>query len=126
MGSDPNAVDSVGGKEDFGVSADPQDRAEQEIVSREIKSQDPGGGTVRSSANVGDRTSGVGGNASGPGSSSGGDLDPSIVGVGTHGAGVSQSGPDDRLDTADVSTDPVSEFNAGADAKKRPGSRSRR
>ena len=75
VGSNPDAAKDVAGEGDFGVSAanTEGDRMTREYVSGETRKQDPGHGTTRSHDN--DRTSGVGGNDSGPGSSSGGDLD---------------------------------------------------
>src|SRR5690242_5138887 len=79
VGSDPNAARSVGGKGDFGVPETGRER-DRQYVSQETKSQDPGG--IPAHSGVDDRVTGVGGNSSGVGSSSGGDIDTDIVGVG--------------------------------------------
>jgi hypothetical protein len=50
--------------------------------------------TTQPRAGAESRVAGVGGQEAGPGSYSGGDIDPSIVGVGTGGTGVSQAGPE--------------------------------
>lgn len=101
VGSDPRAAKSVGGKGDFGVPESGRER-DRQYVSQETKSQDPGG--IPAHSGVDDRVTGVGGNASGIGSSSGGDIDTDIIGVGTGGTTVSQAGPDDRRDGADIVT----------------------
>lgn len=102
VGSDPQAAAKFGGKNDFGVPETGHER-DREYVSHNTKRSDPGAQLPRGGA-LGDRTEGVGGFAAGPGSSSGGDLDPDIVGVGTGGSGISQAGPDDRTEGADMIT----------------------
>jgi hypothetical protein len=81
VGSDPDAARTVAGEGDFGIHAD--DRTERNYASQQTKKQDPGHGTQRSHDNL--RTSGVGGNDSGRGSSSGGDVDTgadALIGLG--------------------------------------------
>ena len=102
VGSNPEAAKNFGSKKDFGASE--SDPIEREYASRAARSQDPGGEPGRA-GNDGERIEGVGGNASGPGASSGGDLDPDTVGVGFEGDGVATSGkihepvgPDDAVD----------------------------
>jgi hypothetical protein len=102
VGSDPDAAHHVGGAGDFGVRAD--NRIGREYASREIKQQDPTNEVARSGGpeqpdDQGSRTSGVGGNASGVGSSSGGDIDPDYTGVI---GSFAQAGPDDRTDGPDM------------------------
>jgi hypothetical protein len=92
VGSDPRAVRKVGGKRDFGVPETGRER-DRAYVSQETKANDPGAMPERS-ANPGNRVTGVGGNASGVGSSSGGDIDTDLIGVGAGGSGLAQSGPD--------------------------------
>lgn len=75
---------------DFGVPAAGGTGIEREYVSENTKQSDPGAAQPAASE-MGDRTAGVGGKYSGPGSASGGDLDTDIVGVGD-GRGVSTSG----------------------------------
>jgi hypothetical protein len=102
-GSSVEDARAVGGKGDFGVRED--NVAERTYTSENTKRSDPGGAPARSGSDD-SRTSGVGGNESGAGSSSGGDLDTDIVGVGT-GIGVAASGkiheppgPDDATGTS--------------------------
>ena len=103
-GSSLEAARAQGGKGDFGVEE--SDVINRTYTSMNTKRSDPGAAVARSSPDEGNRVTGAGGNQSGPGSSSGGDLDPDIVGVGT-GAGVSASGqvdepsgPDDAQQTS--------------------------
>jgi len=118
VGSSRRAARSVGGKNDFGVSAGEEThRQERLYVSAETKHSDPGGRQPRSSTLMGNRVAGAGGPDAGPGSNSGGDIDTDIIGVGTGGSGVAQSGPD-RTEGADISTDPVNEFASGPPAKR--------
>ena len=94
---------AVGGKGDFGV---PESNViERTYTSTNTKRSDRGGATARAGSDE-SRTSGVGGRESGPGSSSGGDLDPDVIGLGT-GAGIAASGkihepagPDDATGTS--------------------------
>ena len=88
-GSSVEDARAVGGKGDFGVP-------ESNVVGRtytstNTKRADRGNAPPRGGADE-SRTTGVGGNASGDGSSSGGDLDTDIVGVGTDGTGIAASG----------------------------------
>ena len=80
VGSDPDAAGKVVAQHDFG--APEGDPIEREYASREARRQDKGGGVAHSGE---DRMSGVGGNESGRGSSSGGDIDSddaALVGIG--------------------------------------------
>src|SRR3954465_14194943 len=77
VGSDRAAARRVGGKLDFGAPEDK--RRDRDYVSQETKSNDPGGAPLRVKVQDGARESGAGGPDSGPGSSSGGDLDTDIV-----------------------------------------------
>jgi hypothetical protein len=115
-GSNPEDAAKIGGQGDFGVPED--DVIGRTYTSRNTKASDPGAAQARSGEND-DRTSGAGGTASGVGSSSGGDLDTDIVGVGgtgnvsTSGAsGEHTPGPDDSDGTS-------SEFAAGRPAQGR-------
>src|SRR5437868_3572810 len=76
-GSSAEDAKKVGGKGDFGAAEN--DRAARDYTSRNTKRSDRGGAEPHS-GDESERTSGVGGNASGAGSSSGGDLDTDIVG----------------------------------------------
>src|SRR5881392_1213391 len=84
VGSDPEAAKKFGNPQDFG--APENDLAQREYVSQRTRHDDPGAAPEHAGA-PGSRTAGAGGNESGPGSSSGGDLDPDIIGVGTGGSG---------------------------------------
>lgn len=109
-GSSVEDARAVGGKGDFGVP-------ESNVVGRtytstNTKRSDPGNAPARGGADE-SRTTGVGGNASGVGSSSGGDIDADIIGVGTHGSGISESGtihepsgPDDAQARSHLGVDP--------------------
>jgi hypothetical protein len=92
---------------DFGVPAAGGTGIEREYVSENTKQSDPGAALPAASETI-DRTAGVGGKYSGPGSASGGDLDTDIVGV-ADGRGVSTSGniheppgPDDTDGSSDA------------------------
>lgn len=111
------AAKSFGGKRDFGVPESGHER-DRQYVSQETKSQDPGGMPPHAGDN-GSRVAGVGGNESGVGSSSSGDIDPDIVGVGTGGTTISQSGPDDRKEGRDMVTSDQPD-QAARDRKARP------
>ena len=90
VGSEPEAARQVGGKGDFGVPE--QDTIGRAYTSANTRASDRGAAAPHAGENE-DRTAGVGGHASGAGSSSGGDLDTDIVGVGTGGSGVAANGP---------------------------------
>ncbi len=81
------------GKGDFGVPVDAS-RAEIDYVSNNTKHSDPGAAQPADFEQDGVRDHGAGGPASGPGSSTGGDLDVDVIGVGTGGTGLAISGPD--------------------------------
>jgi hypothetical protein len=91
---------------DFGVRE--SDVVERTYTSLNTKRADPGAAPARSTFE-GARTTGAGGNHSGPGSSSGGDLDPDIIGFGKGemAGGIAASGkiheppgPDDATGTS--------------------------
>jgi hypothetical protein len=95
---------------DFG--APESDVIERTYTSENTKRADPGAAPPRSTFE-GNRTGGAGGNYAGPGSSSGGDLDPDIIGFGKGDeiGGVAASGkihdppgPDDAAGTSRQST----------------------
>lgn len=86
-GSEPARVNRP---HDFGVS--PDDTTEVKYASHAALSQDPGRRQARSGDEAdGRREVGVGIDGGGVGAGSGGDIDPDIVGVGTHGSGVAQT-----------------------------------
>jgi hypothetical protein len=117
VGSDPSAAKEVGGKGDFGVPEG--DRIGRTYTSANTRSSDRGAAQPHAGENE-DRTSGVGGHASGVGSSSGGDLDTDIVGVGTGGTGVAASGPR-GTSGADDSDGSVREFASGPPTQNKKG-----
>lgn len=102
IGSDPKTAKEELAKGDFGVS--PENRVETAYAARRAKHQDPGGMNQRLQRGDGARESGVGASVGGRGAGSGGDLDTDIIGVGTGGSGISQNGPDDRVDGPDMTT----------------------
>jgi hypothetical protein len=108
-GSDPEAARRVGGKGDFGVSAD--EEPERSYVSQNTKASDRGAAQPHAGS-AGGRVAGVGGHDSGPGSSSGGDIDTDVVGVGT-GRGLSASGPSQRPPGPDDSHGTSEDFASG-------------
>jgi hypothetical protein len=73
---------------DFGVPVDKT--TERNYVSANTKAADRGAAPPHAGENE-DRVSGVGSNATGPGSGSGGDLDTDVIGL--DGRGLAQSGP---------------------------------
>jgi hypothetical protein len=112
-GSSPEDARKIGGEGDFGVRED--DVAERTYTSQNTKRADRGAASPRAGENE-DRTSGVGGNQTGVGSSSGGDLDTDIIGLDGRG-GVSASGnvneppgPDDATGTSkDFASGPLAQ-----------------
>lgn len=116
VGSDPEAAKSFGGKHDFGVPANKGRTPDRDYTSHNVKASDPGNAQPDSSEFTGVRTHGAGGKASGEGSSSGGDIDPDIIGVGTGGSGIAASPPGHRVgaDDTDGTTD---EMASGPHAK---------
>jgi hypothetical protein len=114
-GSEGELAGQVYSEGDFGVHESKASRGERDYTSRNTKLADPGAAQPWSREHDGNRQSGAGGHDSGPGSSSGGDVDPDIIGVGTGGTGVSISGPSDRrgADETDGTSD---QFASGGHA----------
>jgi hypothetical protein len=116
VGSDSAAAKAVGGKGDFGASE--KDTVERSYTSANTRASDRGAAQPHAGDDE-NRVSGVGGNASGVGASSGGDIDTDIIGVGT-GATLSQRpagdppGPDDTDGSARA-------FASGAPTKNKKG-----
>lgn len=108
-GSEAERARDVASPGDFGAHVTASRRGDRDYVSRNTKRSDRGAQQPFSHEQTGDRTSGALGRNSGPGSSSGGDIDTDIVGVGTGGSGVSQGGPDERIG-ADESDGSSNEF----------------
>lgn len=109
VGSDPEAIHDFGGKGDFGVAATPG--KDRDYVARNTKASDPGATQPRSAEHEGVRTHGAGGTVSGEGSSSGGDLDTDIIGVGTGGSGFAT--PTDYVPRADDTDGSSDEMGSG-------------
>lgn len=126
VGSDSQAARSVGGKGDFGVREN--DVVERQYTSANTRASDPGAAHPHAGEDEG-RVAGVGGDAVGVGSSSGGDLDTDIIGVGNGGSGIAASpaneppGPDDATGTsADFASGPPTHNRKGPKAGKVEGS----
>jgi hypothetical protein len=96
-GSSSDDAREVGGESDFGAAEN--NRTARSYASENTKRADPGAAQPRSGSE-GVRVSGAGGNDSGPGSSSGGDLDPDFIGLDKQG-GVAQSGSFHELEGPD-------------------------
>ena len=120
-GSSRDDAHAVGGKGDFGVPADENNRIDRDYASRNTKMSDPGAAQPRAGALGGARESGAGGSDVGTGASSGGDLDTDIVGVGTGGSGIAQSGTVGRPPGPDDSDGSSREFASGPPAKGEKG-----
>lgn len=117
VGSSNQAAKDFAGGGDFGV---PQsDTAGRAYTSANTRASDPGAAQPHAGENEG-RTAGVGGNASGPGSSSGGDIDTDLIGVGTGGSTVSIS-PPGRPPGPDDSDGTSREFASGPPTQNRKG-----
>lgn len=126
VGSDVSAAKQFGGKTDFGARE--SDTTARNYTSANTRASDPGAAQPHAGEGE-DRVSGVGGNAAGPGSSSGGDASPDIIGVGTGGSTVSLSpagappGPDNATGTArDFASGPPTKNKKGPRAGKVQGS----
>ena len=99
VGSSEKAAKAFAGGKDFG--APESDLAQREYVSQAARRRDRGT-DVEHARGEGQRVTGVGSNESGPGSGSGGDLDPDYIGVGEEGTGISASGGTDRTHGPDM------------------------
>ena len=120
-GSSSEDARAVGGEGDFGESANENNRIDRDYTSRNTKMSDRGAAQPRSSGMAGARESGAGGSAVGTGASSGGDIDTDIVGVGTGGSGIAQSGSVGRPPGPDDSDGSSREFASGPPAKGEKG-----
>lgn len=126
VGSDPSAAHNLGGKGDFGVRE--SDVVGRQYTSANTRASDPGASHPHAGEDQ-NRVSGVGGDAVGVGSSSGGDLDTDIIGVGTGGSGLAANpatdppGPDDATGTSkDFASGPPTQNRKGAKFGKVEGS----
>jgi len=117
-GSSTEDARRVGGKGDFGAPEGGATgrTADRDYVSRNTKMSDPGASSPYDFEHEGVRDHGAGLRDNGPGSASGGDLDPDIVGVGTGGSGVATSGIIGRPPGPDDSDGTSDEFASGAHA----------
>jgi len=120
-GSSAEDAHKVGGKGDFGAPEGGLTgrTAERDYTSRNTKVSDPGASAPYDFEHDGVRDHGAGGRDTGPGSASGGDIDPDIIGVGTGGSGVAASGNIGRAPGPDDSTGSSDEFASGAHAQGR-------
>ena len=118
-GSSPEDARKVGGEGDFGAPAGGERTADRDYVSRNTKMSDPGAAQPFGFEQDGVRDHGAGGRANGPGSASGGDIDPDIVGVGTGGSGIATSGVIGRPSGPDDSDGSSDEFASGGHAEGR-------
>ncbi len=118
-GSSAEDAQRIGGEGDFGAPAGGERTAERDYVSRNTKMSDPGAAQPWDFEHDGKRDHGAGGRDSGPGSASGGDLDTDIVGVGTGGTGIAQSGEINRPPGKDDSDGSSDAFASGAHAEGR-------
>jgi hypothetical protein len=118
-GSSTEDARKVGGKGDFGAPEGGLTgrTADRDYTSRNTKVSDPGATSPYDFEHDGVRDHGVGLRDNGPGSASGGDLDPDIVGVGTGGSGVATSGSIGRPPGPDDSDGSSDEFAAGGHAQ---------
>ena len=123
-GSESEEAKDVAAPGDFGVPVGTGPSRERDYVNENTKRSDPGAAQHADWEEIGVRDHGAGAPASGPGSSSAGDLDPDIVGVGTGGAGIAQAAPDDPPGPDDV-TDATDAFASGGPANLRPGGSAR-
>jgi hypothetical protein len=120
-GSSADDARKVGGKGDFGAPEGGLTgrTAERDYTSRNTKVSDPGAPSPYDFEHDGVRDHGAGGRDTGPGSASGGDIDPDVVGVGTGGSGIATSGVTGRPPGPDDSDGSSDEFASGAHAHGR-------
>lgn len=109
-GSEPEKAGDVAASRDFGVPEAEAPSHQRDYVSQNTKRSDRGATAPASWEHDGVRDHGAGADDNGPGSSSGGDMDTDILGVGTGGSGIAQSPPGapPAADDTDGSTDDLS------------------
>jgi hypothetical protein len=100
-GSEADQAKDVAGQGDFGVPAGNGPSGDRDYTSANTRASDPGAAHPMDWEHDGVRDHGAGAADAGPGSNSGGDVDPDLLGFGT-GGGVSISGPDQRKGQDDV------------------------
>ena len=91
-GSESAEAKNVGGEGDFGAPVGSGSDRDLEYVNENTKRSDPGATQPMDWEHDGKRDHGAGAPDSGPGSGSGGDLDPDFVGI-AGGSGIAASGP---------------------------------
>jgi hypothetical protein len=93
-------------------------RAAEEVRNVPAGDRNPDSRQPYSSLEERGRDAGVGARDSGPGSASGGDIDPDIVGVGFDATGLAEAGPDDPDSLGQAESDGTSnEFASGRPAR---------
>lgn len=117
-GSESAEAKNVGGKGDFGSPVGAGPDRDRDYVNENTKRADPGATQPMDWEHDGKRDHGVGAADAGPGSSSGGDVDPDFVGVAGAG-GVATSGTIGRAPGADDSDGTSGEFASGGPAQGR-------
>jgi hypothetical protein len=118
-GSESSEAKHVGGEGDFGAPVGAGPNPERDYINENTKRSDRGATQPMDWEHDGKRDHGAGVPDSGPGSGSGGDLDPDLVGVGTGGSGIASSGTIGRPPGADDSDGTSREFAAGGPAQGR-------
>lgn len=118
-GSESADAKNVAGKGDFGTPVGAGPDRERDYVNENTKRSDRGATQPMDWEHDGKRDHGVGAADSGPGSASGGDVDPDIVGVGTGGSGVATSGNIGRPPGPDDNDGTSNEFASGRPAQGR-------
>jgi hypothetical protein len=114
VGSSERAAEHFGGKGDFGIPVDKAQPGQQSVIDGSLDDR-PLGTRLPPADPDGRRDVGVGAPDSGPGSGSGGDLDPDIIGLGTRG-GLAAS-PDRRTHGPDITETAIDSNAVGGPAK---------
>ncbi|MDB5327667.1 MAG: hypothetical protein JWM57_3236 [Phycisphaerales bacterium] len=109
-GSSAADAAALSGKGDFGIHE--KDVAERTYTSENTRAADHGHAQANSYEHTGNRQSGAGARDNGPGSASGGDIDPDFVGLG----GVGLSSNIDKQAPHDASESDGSSHNAASGA----------
>jgi hypothetical protein len=117
-GSESAEAKNVGGEGDFGAPVGAGPDRERDYVNENTKRADPGAAQPMDWEDDAKRDHGAGGPDAGPGSSSGGDLDPDFVGI-AGGSGIAASGMIGRPPGPDDSDGTSNEFAAGGPAQGR-------
>jgi hypothetical protein len=109
VGSSESAAEHFGGRGDFGIPASKAQPGQQTVIDGSLEDR-PLGTRPPPLDPEARRDVGVGAPDSGPGRFRGGDLDPDITGVGSHGRGLAAS-PDRRTTGPDI-TQTATDANA--------------